>query len=106
MKSRDNFATEGLSGTYKQVVFRQLFGKTVLGKRPKRTKASTASQNAITTAFKEAAMYAKSILIDPLIKAAYKLKAKPGQSAFNIAEPIILKRRKLARSTAPAIMAR
>jgi hypothetical protein len=51
MKSRDNFATEGLSGTYKQVVFRQRFGETILGKRPKQTKARSAAQHTVVENF-------------------------------------------------------
>ena len=86
MKSSDNFATEGLSGSYKQVVFRQRAGETVVGKRPKRKKGTkTAAQQLITTTFKKAVLYAKSILADAAMKAAYQLKAKRGTSAFNVA---------------------
>jgi len=85
MKSSENFATEGLSGSYKQVVFRQRAGETIVGKRPKRKKERSASQQSITASFKKAVLYAKSILTDAAIKAAYQLKAKPGKSAFNIA---------------------
>ena len=84
MKSNDNFATEGLSGTYKQVVFRQRFGQTILSKRPKRkSRVASAAQELIKSTFKLAAVYAKAILVDEVIKAAYKAKAKIGESAFN-----------------------
>ncbi len=83
MKSRNNFATEGLSGTYKQVVFRQRFGETILSKRPKQTAARTASQHAVTDAFTHAAQYAKTAMQDVALKMAYKLKARKGESAFN-----------------------
>lgn len=86
MKSSNNFATEGLSGTYKQVVFRQRAGETIVGKRPKFKKGTkTAAQQGITSTFKKAVIYAKSILADAAIKAAYLVKARPGVSAFNIA---------------------
>ena len=83
MKSSENFATEGLSGTYKQVVFSQRAGETIVGKRPKRKMPRSAAQKKIAATFINAATYAKSILSDAAIKAAYKLKAKAGQSAFN-----------------------
>ena len=87
MKSTNNFATEGLSGTYKQVVFRQRVGETIVGKRPKRKKGAAlpAAIQAVNATFKLAAIYAKSILQDLAIKAAYAAKAKPGVSAFNMA---------------------
>lgn len=83
MKSRDNFATEGLSGTYKQVVFRQRFGETILSKRPKHTAARSAAQQLITENFTHAAQYAKAAMTDIALKMAYKLKAGKGLSAFN-----------------------
>ena len=86
MKSSDNFATEGLSGKYKQVVFSQRAGETIVGKRPKRKNGTrTAAQQGITSTFKKAVLYAKSILTDAAIKMAYQLKAKRGSSAFNVA---------------------
>jgi len=86
MKSFDNFATEGLTGTYKQVVFKQRAGETIVGKRPKRRKAGlSASQQGTVSTFKKAVIYAKAILADAAIKAAYALKAKRGSSAFNVA---------------------
>ena len=83
MKSNDNFATEGLSGTYKQVVFKQKNGETIVGKRPRRKKPSTANQLQVQLNFTNAATYAKAILTDAEILEAYRLKAKPGQSAYN-----------------------
>ena len=86
MKSSENFATEGLSGTYKQVVFSQKNGQTVVGKRPKRRAGTLpAIQQSINAMFKKAVIYAKSVLTDLAMKAAYKAKAKRGQSAFNVA---------------------
>jgi len=83
MKSKDNFATEGLSGTYKQVVFRQWNGETILAKRPKQTKARSAAQQTIVENFTHAAAYAKAAMTDIALKMAYKLKAGKGLSAFN-----------------------
>ena len=63
MKSSENFATEGLSGTYKQVVFSQRAGETIVGKRPKRKKPRSAVQKKIAATFINAATYARNFRI-------------------------------------------
>jgi len=85
MKSNDNFATEGLSGTYKQVVFSQRFGETILGKRPRRKNGTdrSAAQKRVIATFKKAVLYANSVMADTVRRAAYQFHIKPGQSAFN-----------------------
>lgn len=84
MKSTDNFATEGLHGTYKQVVFKQRNGETLLSRRPKKNRAApSAAQNNITATFKKAVLYANGVMADAAKKAAYQLHLKPGISVFN-----------------------
>ena len=51
----------------------------------KRTKPFTDAQLQHLQQFKEAVLYAKSILTDPDKKAEYKAAAKNGESAFNVA---------------------
>ncbi len=83
---KNNVLTEGLSGKFQQVVFRQRAGKTVVAKWPAITNLpATAAQQTIRVSFSDAVAFAKSILTDPALKLAYKAKAKPGQSAFNAA---------------------
>lgn len=51
----------------------------------KRTAAFSDAQLQHFQKFKEAVLYAKSVLVDPDVKAQYQSKAKPGESAFNVA---------------------
>lgn len=85
MKSKNNILTEGLSGRINQVVFRQRYGETIVSKRPHFTVASSAAQQQVRISFKEAVIYAKAILSDAVRKRAYQLRAKRGQTAFNLA---------------------
>ncbi len=86
MKSTNNIITEGLSGKIQQIVFRQHAGKTIVSKRPKITTIPpTASQLNIRLTFRDAVIYGRSILADPVLNLAYKAKARPGQTAFNVA---------------------
>jgi hypothetical protein len=72
MKSRENWATEGLSGKYKQVVFRQRFGETLLAKRPKKTdRLPSVNQLEVQRKFKDAITYAVAMLSDAAMKLAY-----------------------------------
>lgn len=85
MKTKNNIVTEGLSGKINKLVFRQRFGETVVAKAPKRTGISSTAQLGIRQLFKEAVIYAKASLADMATRLAYKAKAKPGQTAFNMA---------------------
>lgn len=84
-RSRNNIATEGLSGRIDQFVYRQWFGKTIVGKKPRHSDVVSAAQLNIRLTFKDAVIYAKAALTDIATKLAYKRKAKPGQTAFNMA---------------------
>ncbi len=85
MKSKDNIVTEGFSGKIRQLVFRQWYGQTIIGKRPRHSATTSAAQLNIQSTFKDAAVYAKAAITDPATKQAYKAKAKPGQTAYNLA---------------------
>src|SRR6476661_8292798 len=85
MKSKRNIATEGLSGRILQFVFSQRHGKTFVGHSPETSEDVSEAQKQVRSTFKMAATYAKGILSDPAIKTAYQQKAKPGQSAYNVA---------------------
>jgi hypothetical protein len=86
-KFRFNEITHGLSGKFGALtVFKQVNGKTILARPPKKTEIlPTANQLAVQEKFKMATVYAKNILVDPIIKNAYASKAKIGQTAFNVA---------------------
>jgi hypothetical protein len=85
-KSKDNIATQGLSGRVAQFVFKQWFGRTVVGKPYKAsTKEPKESVKQHRLKFKQAILYAKTVLTDAVKKAFYESKAEPGQTAFNMA---------------------
>lgn len=81
---KDNNATHGISGKINQFVYRQRF-KTVVSKLPVRTAPYSEQQKNIVSTFKQAVLYARTILQNAVIQKAYKEKAKRGQSAFNLA---------------------
>lgn len=84
-KMSNNNATHGIRGKVNQFVYRQRYGETVVSKPPIRTAPLSEEQKNIITTFKQAVLYARSVLQDALIRKAYKQKAKKGQSAFNLA---------------------
>lgn len=85
-KVKNNIVTEGLSGMLGQrIVFRQRGGKTIVSVKPQVTAERSEAQRLQMQKFKEAGQYASKVLQDPNVKAAYALRAKPGQSAYNVA---------------------
>lgn len=86
-KSRNNVVTHGLSGLIGDLlVFRQRANRTIVANKPRvTTKAPTMVQLEIRERFKRATQYAKSALKDLVLKGAYQLGAKLGQSAHNVA---------------------
>lgn len=87
-KSTNNVVMKGASGTIgKMLVFRtNAADKTIIARRPKpSSKPLSANQLEVRDRFTEAAQYAKSAISNPLLKEEYQAKAKPGQSAYNIA---------------------
>ncbi len=84
-QSKNNIVTEGLSGKLYQLVFKQWFGKTIVAKRPRTFSTVSPNQLSIRESFKAAATYAKAAISNAATKLAYKAKAKPGQTAYNMA---------------------
>jgi len=84
----NNPVMQGVSGKIgKTLIFRQMKnGTTVIAMRPKpRTKPITPAEAATHQRFKEAALIAKKRSQDPILRAQYLTKAKPGQSAYLVA---------------------
>lgn len=99
-KSRDNVVMEGASGKIgKMLVFRQRAGQTIIARSAKKvTRLVTDNQQEVRNRFTEAAYYAKSAIEDPVLKAAYQLKAKLGQTAYNVAFADYLKAPELRKT--------
>ena len=77
----------------KELVFRQRAGKTVISLPPKPPKGPSSELQQMTrTRFREAMLYARAELADPLKKAAYAARALPGQTAWNVAVADYLRR--------------
>jgi hypothetical protein len=85
-KSRNN-TTAGLSGKTDQFVYRQVSGRTIVAKPPKKsTKAPTERQVAVKMKFRKAAAWSKSVLTDPAVLLEYKLAGtKRGVNAYTSA---------------------
>ncbi|SIO49269.1 hypothetical protein [Chitinophaga niabensis] len=86
-KSNDNVITRGASGTFgSQVVFSQRHGNTIMGKPPRTSNIPpTEKQLAVRDRFLTATQYAKAVNANEAQKAIYKVAAKLGQSAYNVA---------------------
>lgn len=86
-KTIDNIFTEGLSGTVAgKMTLRQRAGETIVGRKNRGSSVpATEDQLEIQNKFKEASMYAKKVIKDPVMKALYAAVAKPNQSAYNVA---------------------
>ncbi len=78
----DNFAP--LSGKFQNIVFYNLKGQTFYRKAPRPYKPPTPLQLLKQEKFRQATAFAKTLLQDPAIKAAYQKKAMPGQTAHNV----------------------
>jgi len=98
----NNVVMQGVSGIIgKILIFRQMKnGTTVIAMRPKpRTKPITPAEAATHQRFKEAAHIAKKRSQDPILRAQYLAKAKPGQSAYLVALTEYLNAPKIATQT-------
>lgn len=86
-KTKDNIFTEGLSGTVAgKMTLRQRAGSTIVSRKSRGSNVpATEDQLVIQDRFKEAIMYAKMAIKDPVTKALYAAVAKPNQSAYNVA---------------------
>jgi len=83
-----NVVTDGVSGMFgDKIVFRKRpGGGTILSSRPSHHSVPpTEAQEGIQEKFLEAIVYAKSVMANPELKAAYKAAARPGVSAYALA---------------------
>jgi len=86
-ESKNNIITHGLSGKVGDlIVFRNRNGKTYVASKPKeRTSELSDAQKQHQKVFQQAVIYAKSALVNPETKQAYKDAADEGESAYNVA---------------------
>ncbi len=85
-KVKNNIVTEGLSGMLgDRIVFRQRAGKTIVSVKPQVSAEKSEAQLKQMLNFKESTIYANKMMKDPIMKEAYGLRAKPGQSAYTVA---------------------
>lgn len=86
-ESKNNIITHGLSGKVGDlIVFRNRNGKTYVASKPKkRTGELSDAQKEHHKRFQQAVIYAKSALMNPETKQAYKEAATQGESAYNVA---------------------
>ncbi len=83
---KDNVLTEGISGKLGPMVFRVVHGKTVIAKKAVlKEREDSEAQKKTRRRFLKGSQYAKKILQDPIMKQAYALRTKPGQSPYNVA---------------------
>jgi hypothetical protein len=67
-----NPTVDGYRGSIGRLVFKRYKGRTIVGKKPVRTKEPGPEQLARQEHFKEAVAYAKSVLADPAAREFYK----------------------------------
>jgi len=87
-ESKNNLATEGLSGQVGNLVFRRrkADGKIFVARHPAAFEGEpTVAQKAVQSKFQQAIIYGKTAVADPTTKALYAQKTSAGQSAFNVA---------------------
>ena len=87
-ESKNNLATEGLSGQVGNLVFRRrkADGKVFVSRQPAAFEGDpTSAQKAVQSKFQQAIIYGKAATADPATKALYANKTTAGQSAFNVA---------------------
>jgi hypothetical protein len=85
--SKTNLITLGFSGKLgNQVIFRNVNGQSIMQNFPsRRHKKAVGKQVETCQRFREASRYAKTVLKNPEMLAAYRAKAKKGQTAYNVA---------------------
>lgn len=87
-QSKNNLATEGLSGQVGNLVFRRRKsdGKVFVARQPAAFEGEpSVAQKAIQSKFQQAVIYGRTATTDPAVKAAYAEKASGGKTAFNVA---------------------
>lgn len=87
-KSKDNLVMQGTSGRVgRNLVFRLKGDQTIIAKRARQKAVREYSDDhrAVMNTFTRAALYGRSAIQDPQLKAAYQAKANVNQSAYNVA---------------------
>ncbi len=84
---KKNIVTEGLSGKLgNTLVFRSHKNKTIVSVRPEKTnRPRSEAQQRQQRRFQQGIAYAKKATQDTALKASYALRAKAGQTAYNVA---------------------
>ena len=81
-----NPTVDGYRGSIGRLVFRKYKGRTIVGKKPVRTKEQGMDELARQERFKEAVAYAKSVLADPLAREFYApIALQRDISVYNVA---------------------
>lgn len=97
-KVKENLLTKGFSGRIgDEIVFRQVKNRTLFAKRPRRSTIVSPNQLPQRELFSKAVVFAKTMLLDPLIRADYQNRAKLGglASAYSAAVTDYLKAPKI-----------
>lgn len=91
-----NSLFEALSGALgKEIVFKQYKDKTIVSRYPDMSKhKATERQKIQRNVMTEANAYASRIKRDPVLRAEYEKKLKPGQSVFHYAKDEFFENRK------------
>jgi hypothetical protein len=91
-KSKDNVVMHGASGIIGDLLlFSQRYGKTIIGKIPKRGGDPSPDQQAARERFLAAIRFAKRAMADPEIKKLYEPRAEGDNKPFNLAVADFLK---------------
>ena len=74
---KDNLLTKGFSGRIgDEIVFRQVGKRTLVAKRPRRSTLLTPGQEAQRELFRKAVTFAKTMMLNPEVKADYEVRAR------------------------------
>ncbi|MEK6481230.1 hypothetical protein WJR50_27050 [Catalinimonas sp. 4WD22] len=80
---KNNIITDGLSGSIgRQIVFRQLGGKTIVSAMPNMPEERSEAQKKQSARFREAVKYAQHVLDDPALLATYAVKTQSNKSPY------------------------
>jgi hypothetical protein len=97
-KVKENLLTKGFSGRIgDEIVFRQVKNRTVFAKRPRKSTIITPNQVSQRELFAKAVVFAKTMLLDPAIRADYQNRARQAglASAYSAALTDYLKAPKI-----------
>jgi hypothetical protein len=96
---QENLLTKGFSGKIgDEIVFRQVGNRTLFAKRPRKRSSLTPNQVTHQARFRDAVFFAKTMLLDPVLKEEYQSLARQFnlRSAYNAAVTDFLKEPQIA----------